>query len=109
VERVRPEYPEKARSREIQGTVMRRAAISSAPMTRLRSGKRIDVTAQCLQTDDKASGSWTKDDKFIMTGINFPITGCCQITGRYNDYELPSVVWFHQSSLVLGETSRLTY
>jgi len=57
------------------------------------SGKRIDAIAPPLQTDGKGNGSWTKNDQFIMTGINFPTAGCWQITGRYNDDELTFVVW----------------
>lgn len=57
------------------------------------SGRRIDSKAPPLQTDGKGNGSWTGDDEFIMTGINFPTTGCWEITGRFNDDELTFVVW----------------
>jgi hypothetical protein len=57
------------------------------------TGKRIDAVAAPLQTDGKGNGSWTKDDQFIMTGINFPTAGCWEITGRYGDDELRFVVW----------------
>ena len=57
------------------------------------SGKRIDSAAAPLQTDGKGNGSWTKDDQFIMTGINFPTAGCWEITGRYDNDELTVVVW----------------
>jgi hypothetical protein len=57
------------------------------------SGRRIDASAGPLQTDGKGNGSWTKDDQFIMTGINFPTAGCWEITGRYENDELAFVVW----------------
>jgi hypothetical protein len=57
------------------------------------SGRRIDSLAGPLQTDGKGIGSWTKDDQFIGTGINFPTTGCWEITGRYENDELTFVVW----------------
>jgi hypothetical protein len=57
------------------------------------SGRRIDSPAGPLQTDGKGNGSWTEDDQFIVTGINFPTTGCWEITGRYENDELTFVVW----------------
>jgi hypothetical protein len=57
------------------------------------SGRRIDSPAGPLLTSGKGHGSWTKDDQFIMTGINFPTTGCWEITGRYENDELTFVVW----------------
>lgn len=57
------------------------------------SGKRIDALAGPLQSDGKGNGSWTKNDQFIMTGINFPTIGCWEITGRYESDELTFVVW----------------
>jgi len=57
------------------------------------SGRRIDSQAGPLQSDGKGVGSWTKRDQFIMTGINFPTTGCWEITGGYENDELTFVVW----------------
>jgi|SRR5215469_3956641 len=57
------------------------------------SGKRIDSKAPPLQTDGKGNGVWTDHDELIMTGINFPTTGCWQITGRFDDDELTFVIW----------------
>jgi len=57
------------------------------------SGKRIDAPAGPLLTDGKGSGGSTKDDQFIVTGINFPTTGCWEITGRYENDELAFVIW----------------
>ena len=57
------------------------------------TGRRIDGPAGPLQSDGKGDGSWTKDDQFIMTGINFPALGCWQITGRYESDELTFVIW----------------
>ncbi|HEX8892265.1 MAG TPA: energy transducer TonB [Terriglobales bacterium] len=52
------------------------------------TGRRIDGQAPPLQTDGKGNGSWTNDDQFIMTGINFPTLGCWEITGHYENKEL---------------------
>jgi len=60
------------------------------------NGRRIDSPAGPLQTDGKGNGSWTKDDQFIMAGINFPTIGCWQITAHYEDDELTFVVWVGQ-------------
>ena len=57
------------------------------------SGKRIDAVAQPLQTDGPGTGSWTADDQFLVTGINFPTVGCWEVTGRYGNDELTFVVW----------------
>jgi hypothetical protein len=57
------------------------------------TGKRIDGRAGPLQSDGKGNGSWTKDDQFIMTGINFPTLGCWEITGHYETDELTFVIW----------------
>jgi hypothetical protein len=52
------------------------------------TGRRIDGPAGPLQTDGKGNGSWTNDDQFIMTGIDFPTHGCWEITGHYRSDEL---------------------
>ena len=57
------------------------------------SGRRIDAPTGPLQTDGKGNGGWTKDDQFIVTGINIPTTGCWEITGRYENDELTFFVW----------------
>jgi hypothetical protein len=57
------------------------------------SGRRIDAPAQPLQTDGPGTGSWTADDQFLVTGINFPTIGCWEITGRYENDEVTFVVW----------------
>jgi hypothetical protein len=60
------------------------------------SGRRIDATAPPLQTDGPGRPSWTAGDQFLMTGINFPTTGCWEITGRYESDEVTFVVWVGQ-------------
>jgi len=60
------------------------------------SGWRTDSLAPPLQTDGPGVPSWTADDQFFMTGINFPTTGCWEITGRYEDVKLTFVVWVGQ-------------
>jgi len=52
------------------------------------TGRRVDGPAPPLQSDGKGNGSWTNDDQFIMTGINFPTLGCWEITGHYKSDEL---------------------
>jgi len=44
---------------------------------------------------DTADGGYRQEDwkSFMVVGINFPTLGCWEITGRYNDEELTSVVW----------------
>src|SRR5215469_13670263 len=67
------------------------------------TGRRIDGPAGPLQTDRKGYGSWTNDDQFIMTGIDFPTLGCWEITGHYQSDELAEseeltfVVWVTDS------------
>ncbi len=63
------------------------------------TGRRIDGPAQPLQTDGKGNGSWTKDDQFMMMGINFPTFGCWEIKSHYETNEpnesdqLTFVIW----------------
>ena len=59
-------------------------------------GRRTDSLAPALQTDGPGTPSWTARDQFFMTGINFPTTGCWEITGRYEDINLTFVVWVGQ-------------
>ena len=60
------------------------------------SGRRTDSFAPPLQTDGPGTPSWTADDQFFMTGINFPTTGCWEITARYEDVKLTFIVWVGQ-------------
>jgi hypothetical protein len=59
-------------------------------------GNRIDSPAQPLQTDGPGIPSWTANDQFLMTGINFPTIGCWEITGRYENDEVTFIVWVGQ-------------
>jgi hypothetical protein len=68
-------------------------AHSETPAKLIVSGRRIDAPAQPLQTDGPGSASWTADDQFLVTGINFPTIGCWEITGRYEKDEVTFVVW----------------
>jgi hypothetical protein len=56
-------------------------------------GRRLDAPAPPLLTDGPGTPSWTADDQFLMTGINFPTIGCWEITGHYEDDALTFVVW----------------
>jgi hypothetical protein len=69
------------------------------------TGKRIDSpappllsdsTSPPLLVDEPTSGSWTDNDSFIVAGINFPTTGCWEITGRYETDEVTFIVWLPQ-------------
>lgn len=55
-------------------------------------GRRLDSAAPALLTDGPGSPSWTDDEQFLVTGINFPTTGCWEITATYADSELRFVV-----------------
>lgn len=64
------------------------------------TGKRTDSVAPALKTDGPASPAWTGNDlqdQFFMTGINFPTTGCWEITAHYEDVKVTFVVWVGQS------------
>jgi hypothetical protein len=54
------------------------------------SGRRLDRNAPPLVVTG-ANGSWTTVD-FIMSGVNFPTTGCWEITGRFKGAEVKFVV-----------------
>jgi len=58
------------------------------------TGKRLDAPAPPLVTDDHANGAHI-DGKpsFIMSGVNFPTTGCWEITARWKGEEVRFVVW----------------
>jgi TonB family protein len=78
------------------------------------TGRRIDGPAGPLQADRKGYGSWTNDDQFIMTGIDFPTLGCWEITAHYQSEELDEsdeltfVVWV-TDSLVSSAFDRRQY
>jgi len=79
------------------------------------TGRRIDGPAEPLQTDGKGNGSWTNNDQFIMTGIDFPTLGCWEITGHYRSDELDEsdeltfVIWVATDSLVSSTFDRQQY
>lgn len=56
-------------------------------------GRRTDTLAPPLQIDGPGAPSWTANAQFFMTGINFPTTGCREITARYKDVALTFGVW----------------
>ncbi len=60
------------------------------------TGRRIDSPAPPLPVEEPTSGSWTDNDSFIVAGINFPTTGCWEITGNYDNDEVTFVVWLPQ-------------
>jgi hypothetical protein len=69
----------------------------ATPVAKLTvSGRRTDSLAPPLQTDGPGTPSWTAHDQFFVTGINFPTTGCWEITARYEDVKLTFIVWVGQ-------------
>jgi hypothetical protein len=54
------------------------------------SGQRLDGDAPPMVVTG-ANGSWTNID-FIMSGVNFPTTGCWKITGKFKGAEVKFVV-----------------
>jgi hypothetical protein len=57
------------------------------------SGRRIDAPAPPLQAS-KATNAYAGDiGPAMLVGVDFPTTGCWEITGRYADAELSFVVW----------------
>lgn len=54
------------------------------------SGRRLDGNAPPLVVTG-ANGSWTNID-FIMSGVNFPTTGCWEITGKFKGAEVKFIV-----------------
>ena len=54
------------------------------------NGRRLDGDAPPLVVTG-ANGSWTTVD-FIMSGVNFPTTGCWEITGKFKGAEVKFVV-----------------
>ena len=54
------------------------------------SGRRLDGNAPPMVVTG-ANGSWTTVD-FIMSGVNFPTTGCWEITGKFKGAEVKFVV-----------------
>jgi hypothetical protein len=55
------------------------------------SGRRLDGNAPPMVVTG-ANGSWTNVD-FIMSGVNFPTTGCWEITGKFKGAKVQFVVW----------------
>lgn len=57
------------------------------------TGRRIDSPAPPLLTDGPGSESWTLQDSFTVTGINFPTLGCWEVTGHDENDEVTFVIW----------------
>jgi hypothetical protein len=56
------------------------------------TGKRLDAPAPPLASDQANAGWQTRDQPFIVTGINIPTLGCWQITAHYQGQNLTFVV-----------------
>lgn len=54
------------------------------------TGRRLDGKGPPMVVTG-ANGSWTNVD-FIMSGVNFPTTGCWEITGKFKGTEVKFVV-----------------
>ena len=58
------------------------------------TGRRLDAPTPPMLVDQTTTNGWvTRNQPFMLTGINFPTLGCWEITGRYKDEELTFVVW----------------
>jgi Gram-negative bacterial TonB protein C-terminal len=58
------------------------------------TGKRLDGPAPSFTETEEISGFPHGDDHAgIMGGIDIPVFGCWEITGRYKDRELSFVIW----------------
>lgn len=57
------------------------------------SGRRLDGDARPLVAYEATNGYLPELDSFMLVGVDFPTTGCWEITAHYNDYELTFVVW----------------
>ncbi len=64
------------------------------PTPNLRvSGRRLDASAQPLMAP-RATNGYREDWKsFMVVGMYFPVPGCWEITGRFEDDSLTFVVW----------------
>lgn len=67
------------------------------PRTDLRAsfkidGRRLDSDAPPLRSDPPLGVSGS-NPVFIMSGINFPTSGCWEVTGRYDQDALTFVIW----------------
>jgi hypothetical protein len=59
------------------------------------TGRRLDGKAPALVISEPASGS-TDQGAFMLVGVTFPVEGCWQITGNYEDETLSFTVLVKQ-------------
>ncbi len=84
-----PHWPEGYRQKIVWWSQGYNAKADPLPAIAI-SGRRMDgYTSPLVVTG--ANGSWTTVD-FIMSGVNFPTTGCWEITGKFKGAEVKFVV-----------------
>ena len=67
---------------------------SAEPHAKLTvTGRRIDSPAPPLLSETGTGRSLSGNESFFVAGINFPTTGCWEITGRSENDEVTFVVW----------------
>jgi hypothetical protein len=57
------------------------------------TGRRIDSPAPPLLSETGTGRSLDGSESFYVAGVNFPTTGCWEITGHYENDEVTFVVW----------------
>jgi hypothetical protein len=84
-----PVWPEGYRQKIVWWSEGYNAKVDSLPAIEI-SGRRLDGDAPPMVVTG-ANGSWTTVD-FIMSGVNFPTTGCWEITGKFKGAKVRFVV-----------------
>lgn len=57
------------------------------------TGRRLDTDAPPLKVSPATNAFADDIQSAMLVGVDFPTTGCWEITGRYQDAELSFVVW----------------
>lgn len=57
------------------------------------TGKRLDAPAAALSASAATNGNEARLQSFMLVGVQFPTSGCWQVTGHYGGSDLTYVVW----------------
>jgi hypothetical protein len=57
------------------------------------TAERLDASAPTYTTTDGTNAYASDIGSAMLTGVEFPTTGCWKVTGKYKDAELSFVVW----------------
>lgn len=57
------------------------------------TGKRLDAPAAALSASAATNGNEARLQSFMLVGVQFPTSGCWQVTGHYGGSDLSYVVW----------------